>query len=165
MLKYIHPCVIERERASMLSCSKRGSFTSYGFTQYPRPFVGTMWLLFSYNFQQSILWLRPRWRAQWSVISIVNCRHPRINRILNAYCFSGLVQRTVWFSDITIACFNHTLWLECSHAKGIMYLRLLVCWMHASSDVCALNSFNTPSCDAHPFYPLVMNSGRKTCWI
>jgi len=34
--------------------------------------------------------LKQRWRAQRSVINIVNCRIPRTNRTLNVHCAVGL---------------------------------------------------------------------------
>ena len=45
---------------------------------------------FIYNFQRWMSWLEQRWRAQRSAISIVNCRIPWTNRILNAYCAFGI---------------------------------------------------------------------------
>ena len=43
-----------------------------------------------YNFQRRMSRLEQRWRAQRSVISIVNCRIPWTNRDLNVYCAFGL---------------------------------------------------------------------------
>ena len=45
---------------------------------------------FSYNFQRRMSRLEQRWRAQRSVISIVNCRIPWTNRDLNVYCAFGI---------------------------------------------------------------------------
>ena len=44
----------------------------------------------SYNFQRRMSRLEQRWRAQRSVISIVNCRIPWTNRDLNVYCAFGI---------------------------------------------------------------------------
>ena len=43
-----------------------------------------------YNFQRRMSRLEQRWRAQRSVISIVNCRIPWTNRDLNVYCAFGI---------------------------------------------------------------------------
>ena len=45
---------------------------------------------FTNNFQRQMSRLKQRWRAQRSVISIVNCRIPRTNRTLNVHCAVGL---------------------------------------------------------------------------
>ena len=42
-----------------------------------------------HNFQRRMSRLEQRWRAQRSVISIVNCRIPWTNRDLNVYCAFG----------------------------------------------------------------------------
>ena len=42
------------------------------------------------NFQRRMSRLDRQWRAQRSVINIVNCRIPWINRILNVYCAFGI---------------------------------------------------------------------------
>ena len=42
------------------------------------------------NFQRLMSRLEHWWRAQRSVISIVNCRIPWTNRVLNAYCAFGI---------------------------------------------------------------------------
>jgi len=46
--------------------------------------------LHSYNFQRLMSRLEQRWRAQRTVISIVNCRIPWINRNLNVDCAFGI---------------------------------------------------------------------------
>ena len=43
-----------------------------------------------HNFQRRMSRLEQRWRAQRSVISIVNCRIPWTNRDLNVYCAFGI---------------------------------------------------------------------------
>ena len=43
-----------------------------------------------YNFQRRMSRLGQRWRAQRSVITIVNCRIPWINWDLNVYCAFGI---------------------------------------------------------------------------
>ena len=43
-----------------------------------------------HNFQRRMSRLEQRWRAQRSVISIVNCRIPWINRDLNVHCAFGI---------------------------------------------------------------------------
>ena len=45
---------------------------------------------FFYNFQRRMSRLEQRWRAQRSVISIVNCRIPWTNRDLNVHCAFGI---------------------------------------------------------------------------
>ena len=44
-----------------------------------------------HNFQRRMSRLEQRWRAQRSVISIVNCRIPWTNRDLNVYCAFGIL--------------------------------------------------------------------------
>ena len=46
--------------------------------------------LHKHNFQRRMSRLEQRWRAQRSVISIVNCRIPWTNRDLNVYCAFGI---------------------------------------------------------------------------
>lgn len=46
--------------------------------------------IFFYNFQRSMSRLEQRWRAQRTVISIVNCRIPWTNRNLNVNCAFGI---------------------------------------------------------------------------
>ena len=43
-----------------------------------------------HNFQRRMSRLEQRWRAQRSVINIVNCRIPWTNRDLNVYCAFGI---------------------------------------------------------------------------
>ena len=47
-------------------------------------------LIHEHNFQRRMSRLEQRWRAQRSVISIVNCRIPWTNRDLNVYCAFGI---------------------------------------------------------------------------
>ena len=62
-------------------------------------YVGEMCSLYIYlsdisycscNFQRWMSWLEHRWRAQRSVMSIVNCRIPWINSNLNVHCAFGI---------------------------------------------------------------------------
>ena len=43
-----------------------------------------------YNFQRWMSRFEQRWRVQRSAISIVNCRFPWANRVLNTYCTFGI---------------------------------------------------------------------------
>ena len=47
-------------------------------------------LMIKHNFQRRMSRLEQGWRAQRSVISIVNCRIPWTNRDLNVYCAFGI---------------------------------------------------------------------------
>jgi hypothetical protein len=51
---------------------------------------GLIHAIASYNFQRRMSRLEQRWRAQRSVINIVNCRIPWTNRYLNVYCAFGI---------------------------------------------------------------------------
>ena len=68
-------------------------------------------MIASYNFQRRMSRLEQRWRAQRSVISIVNCRIPWTNRDLNVYCAFGtflkacLLQCLLIFMPLTPAKF------------------------------------------------------------
>ena len=69
-----------------------------------------------HNFQRRMSRLEQRWRAQRSVISIVNCRIPWTNRDLNVYCAFGislkarLLQCLLIFMPLT---YSKTFW--CCH--------------------------------------------------
>ena len=59
-------------------------------------FIGPLFCVVQYisycscNFQRWMSWLEHRWRAQRSVMSIVNCRIPWINSNLNVHCAFGI---------------------------------------------------------------------------
>ena len=65
-----------------------------------------------HNFQRWMSRLEQRWRAQRSVISIVNCRIPWTNRDLNVYCAFGLFLK---------ACLRQCLliFMPLTHAKSL----------------------------------------------
>ena len=110
-----------------------------------------------HNFQRRMSRLEQRWRAQRSVISIVNCRIPWTNRDLNVYCAFGiylkacLLQCLLIFMPLTL---SNSLVLSCvrvcvprsfvplthpvhrycpQRAIWITHLchALLCCWSHA----------------------------------
>ena len=81
--------------ASVLLCCHHflTSFNSFaGFV--PCPLI--------YNLQWWMSWLEHWWRAQRSVISIVNCRIPWINRILNVFCAFGTFLRACLLQSLLL---------------------------------------------------------------
>ena len=64
--------------------------------------VGFVPCLSSYNLQWWMSWLEHWWRAQRSVISIVNCRIPWINRILNVFCAFGKFLRACLLQSLLL---------------------------------------------------------------
>ena len=64
--------------------------------------VGFVPSLSSYNLQWWMSWLEHWWRAQRSVISIVNCRIPWINRILNVFCAFGTFLRACLLQSLLL---------------------------------------------------------------
>jgi hypothetical protein len=84
---------------------------------YPLLFVICV---FHHNFQRLMSRLEQRWRAQRSVISIVNCRIPWTNRDLNVYCALGIslkacpLQSLCWFIQahciVCVSVFYCVLW-------------------------------------------------------
>ena len=70
-----------------------------------------------HNFQRRMSRLEQRWRAQRSVISIVNCRIPWINRDLNVYCAFGICLKACLLQCLLIlmplTCCTKLVW--CSH--------------------------------------------------
>ena len=79
-------------------CSALLSYTLYCF-QF---IVGFVPCLLSYNLQWWMSWLEHWWRAQRSVISIVNCRIPWINRILNVFCAFGTFLRACLLQSLLL---------------------------------------------------------------
>ena len=73
-------------------------FTIYSFTS----FVGFVPCPLIYNLQWWMSWLEHWWRAQRSVISIVNCRIPWINRILNVFCAFGTFLRACLLQSLLL---------------------------------------------------------------
>ena len=65
-----------------------------------------------YNFQRRMSRLEQRWRAQRSVISIVNCRIPWTNRDLNVYCAFGLFLKACLLQCLLI-------FMPLTHAKSL----------------------------------------------
>ena len=72
---------------------------SFTFIEY---LVGFVPCLLSYNLQWWMSWLEHWWRAQRSVISIVNCRIPWINRILNVFCAFGTFLRACLLQSLLL---------------------------------------------------------------
>ena len=76
----------------------------------------SFWVVFhslsSYNFQRRMSRLEQRWRAQRSVISIVNCRIPWTNRDLNVYCAFGLFLKACLLQCLLI-------FMPLTHAKSL----------------------------------------------
>ena len=67
---------------------------------------------FEHNFQRRMSRLEQRWRAQRSVISIVNCRIPWTNRDLNVYCAFGLFLKACLLQCLLI-------FMPLTHAKSL----------------------------------------------
>ena len=72
-----------------------------------------------YNFQRRMSRLEQRWRAQRSVISIVNCRIPWTNRDLNVYCAFGISLKACLLQCLLI-------FMPPAHSKAIWYCRVCV---------------------------------------
>ena len=106
LILYLGPCVETHGLQGSCHCLSSGPSV--------KCFVECMWTIlvpsavfvicvFYHNFQRLMSRLEQRWRAQRSVISIVNCRIPWTNRDLNVYCALGislkacLLQSLFWF--------------------------------------------------------------------
>ena len=137
--------------------------------------------LLTHNFQRRMSRLEQRWRAQRSVISIVNCRIPWTNRDLNVYCAFGtclkacLLQRLLIKMPQTTPCHMvkscarlvrqsaWSLWriesklsyLNCAPTRISIYVAALV----AGIFLCLLEQFHCSS----PHQD--MKLGQQTRWI
>ena len=82
--------------SALLFCHELSTSTSFSALRDSSP------VYLSYNLQWWMSWLEHWWRAQRSVISIVNCRIPWINRILNVFCAFGTFLRACLLQSLLL---------------------------------------------------------------
>ena len=79
------------------------------------------WIYLKNNFQRLMSRLEHWWRAQRSVISIVNCRIPWTNRVLNAYCAFGISLKACLLQRLSLDHTSVYLRCLCAAASRLMH--------------------------------------------
>ena len=105
--------VVDQLRTVFLCCE---AIIDLKCNVYAYLFAVVFHLYVEYNFQRRMSRLEQRWRAQRSVISIVNCRIPWTNRDLNVYCAFGISLKACLLQCLLIfmpPALSKAIWFSC----------------------------------------------------